>query len=55
MLLEVMASSLIYDDSVLVNGVEVKNMPIFYELIDPFLTEVDRTILTRTFEEKLNQ
>ena len=44
-LLEVMATNLVYDDTVLVNGFEVENNPIFYELIDPFLTDEDRSIL----------
>lgn len=44
-LLEVTAADLIYDGSVLLNGFEVENNPIFYDLIDPFLTEEDRNIL----------
>lgn len=44
-LLEVMTADLLYDESILVNGFEVENNPIFYELIDPFLTEEDRSIL----------
>lgn len=44
-LLEVMATNLVYDDTVLVNGFEVENDPIFYDLIDPFLTEEDRNTL----------
>lgn len=31
--------------SVFINGIEVEDNPIFYELIDPFLTEEDRNIL----------
>lgn len=31
--------------SVFVNGVEVENHPVFYEMIIPYLTEEDRTIL----------
>lgn len=44
-LLEVMASNIIYHGGVLVNGFEVENDPIFYDLIDPFLTEEDRNTL----------
>ena len=44
-LLEVMTADLLYDESILVNGFEVENNSIFYELIDPFLTEEDRNIL----------
>jgi len=50
-LLEVMASNLVHGDSVLVNGVEVKNKPIFYEFIFPFLEEMDRSILNRSFDD----
>ena len=44
-LLEVIASDIIYHGGVLVNGFEVENDPIFYDLIDPFLTEEDRNTL----------
>ena len=49
-LVEVKASDLINGNSIIVNGLEVENNPIFYELIDPFLNEVDRNILARTFD-----
>lgn len=44
-LLEVIASDIIYHGGVLVNGFEVENDPIFYDLINPFLTEEDRNTL----------
>jgi hypothetical protein len=49
-LLEVMATSLIHDDIILVNGFAVENKPIFYELIDSFLTDEDRSVLERTLK-----
>jgi hypothetical protein len=50
MLLEVMASDLVYGESILVNGFEVENNPIFYDLICPFLSEKDKQILERSLD-----
>lgn len=50
-LLEVMATNLVHDETILVNGFYVENKPIFYELIDPFLTDEDRSVLARSFDD----
>lgn len=44
-LLKIYACNLVRDESVIVNGIKVKNDPIFYELIDPYLTDADRETL----------
>jgi len=44
-LLKIYACNLVRDESVVVNGIKVKNDPIFYELIDPYLTDADRETL----------
>lgn len=44
-LLKIYAYNLVRDESVIVNGIKVKNDPIFYELIDPYLSDADREIL----------
>ncbi|MBR4057436.1 MAG: hypothetical protein IKK00_04775 [Oscillospiraceae bacterium] len=44
-LLKIYACNLVRDESVIVNGIKVKNDPVFYELIDPYLTDADRETL----------
>lgn len=44
-LLKVYAYNLLCDPVVIVNGIRVKNDPIFYKLIDPYLTDADRETL----------
>ena len=44
-LLKVYTYDLLCSESVIVNGIKVKNDPIFYELIDPYLTDADRETL----------
>lgn len=44
-LLEVYTYDLLSNECVIVNGVRVKNEPVFYDLIDPYLTDADRETL----------
>ena len=42
------AMSFIHDDAV-VNGIRVESSDLFYEIIDPFLTDEDRSVLHKEF------